>query len=71
MGPLAVVDAKPLVGDHAPLRQRFEEMRVEHFGAVAPIEAFDARVLVWPAWLDVVNNHAVGGTPLDEGLPAR
>lgn len=46
MGPLAVVDLKPLRGDRAQLGDRLEEMRVQHFGSVAAIEALDVGVLI-------------------------
>ena len=68
MGPLAVVDPQPGVGERAQLGDRFEEMGIEDLRSVAAIEAFDVRVLVGLAWLDVVNRHAVLGTPIDEGL---
>ena len=45
MGPLAVVDPKPSVGQGAQLRQGFEEVRVQHLGPVAPIETFDIGVV--------------------------
>ena len=54
MGPLAVVDPKPSVGQGAQFRQGFEEARVQHLGPVAPIETFDIGVLVRLAGLDVV-----------------
>ena len=68
MGPLAVVDLEPRDGDRPQLRDRFEEMRVEHFGPVAPVETFDVRVLIGFARLDVVHGDAVVGAPVDEGL---
>ena len=68
MGPLAVVDPKPSVGQGAQLRQRFEEVRVQHLGPVAPIETFDIGVLARLAGLDVVHRDAVLGAPVHEGL---
>ena len=68
MGPLAVVDTKPSVGQGAQLRQGFEEVRVQHLGPVAPIETFDIGVLVRLAGLDVVHRDAVLGAPVHEGL---
>ena len=37
MGPLAVVDPKPSVGQGAQLRQGFEEVRVQHLGPVCGV----------------------------------
>ena len=68
MGPLAVVDPKPSVGQGAQLRQGFEEVRVQHLGPVAPIKTFDIGVLVRLTWLDVVHRDAVLGAPVHEGL---
>jgi hypothetical protein len=41
MGPLSVVDPEPGVGEGAQLRDGFKEVRVQHLGSTAPIEAFD------------------------------
>ena len=68
VGPLTVVNPEPRVRDGAQLRDRFKEVRVEHLGSIAPIEAFDVRVLVRLAGLDVVRRDAVLGTPVDERL---
>ena len=68
MGPLAVVDAKPGVGKGAQLRDGFKEVRVQHLGSIAPVEALDVRVLVRLPGLDVVRRHTVLGAPVDEGL---
>lgn len=37
MGPLAVVDPEPGVGEGTPLRDRFKEVRVQHLGSVASV----------------------------------
>ena len=68
MGPFAVVDSEPRVGEGTQLRDRFEEVRVQHFGPIAPIESLDIRVLIRLARLDLVRRHAVLRTPIDEGL---
>ena len=68
MRPLLVVNAQPSLGDGPEFGDRFEEMGVQHFGAIAAIEALDVRVLIGLARLDVVRGDAVLGTPLDEGL---
>ena len=68
MRPLLVVDPKPRAGDGAQLRDRFEEVRVQHLGPVAPIEPLDVRVLIRLAGLDIVRRDAVLGTPVDKGL---
>ena len=43
-------------------------MGIEDLGAIAAIEAFDVRVLIGLAGLDVVNRHAVLGAPIHKGL---
>ena len=68
MGPLAVVDSQPGVREGAQLRDRFKEVRVQHLGSIASIEALDVRVLVRLSWLDVVRGDAVFCAPVDEGL---
>jgi hypothetical protein len=50
------------------LGDRFEEVRIEHLGAVAAVEAFDVRVLIRLARLDLMNCHAVRRAPIDEAL---
>ena len=67
MRPLAVVDPQPGVSQRSEFCDRLEEMRIEDFRSVAPIEALDVRVLIRLAGLDVVNGHAVIGAPIDEG----
>ena len=68
MGPLAVVDPEPGVGKGAQLRDRLEEVRIQHLGSVASVETFDVRVLVRLSWLNVVRGDAVFRAPVDEGL---
>ena len=68
MGPLAVVDPQPGVGQRPQLRDRLDEMRVEDLGAIAAVEPLDVRVLIRLARLDIVDRHAVGRAPIDEGL---
>ena len=68
MGPFAVVDPQPGLGQRAQFRHRLEEMRVEDLRAIRAIESFDIRVLIRLARLDVVNRRAVVGAPVDEGL---
>jgi len=43
-------------------------MSVEDLRAIAPVEAFNVRVLIGLARLDVMNRHAVLGGPIDEAL---
>lgn len=68
MGPLAVVDPEPGVGEGTQLRDRLKEVRIQHLGSVAPVETFDVRVLVRLSWLDVVRGDDVFCAPVDEGL---
>ena len=60
MGPLAVVDPKPSVGQGAQFRQGFEEVRIQHLGPVAPINGLPA-----------VEIHGAGSTGTSEsrGVP--
>ena len=46
MGPLAVVDAEPRVGEDPQLCDGFKEVRVEHLRSIASIESFDIGVLI-------------------------
>ena len=55
MRPLLVVRDEPAFGQGADLRQRFEEIRIKHLGAIATVEALDKGVLIWLARLDVVD----------------
>jgi len=68
VGPLTVVDPEPGGGEGAQLRDKFKEVRVQHLRSIAPIEAFDVRVLIRFPRLDVVRGHAVLRAPIDEGL---
>jgi hypothetical protein len=68
MGPFAVVDPQPGVGQRSEFCDRLEEMRIEDFSSVAAMEAFDVRVLLRFARLDVMNRSVVFGAPVDEGL---
>ena len=68
MGPLAVVNPKPGVGQGAPLRDGLKEVRVQHLGSITPIEALNVGVLIWLARLDVVRGDAVLRTPIDKRL---
>ena len=45
MRPLLVVRDKPALGQGADLGERFEEIRIEHLGAIGAIEALDEGVL--------------------------
>src|SRR6202165_3199652 len=47
-----VVAGEPLVADLPDLIEILEQVRIEDFLAVAPIEAFDEGVLIRFAWLD-------------------
>ena len=63
-----VVAAQPIFGDFARVDERLEEVCVEHFATEAAIEAFDERVLVGFAGLDVEDLDAFAATPIGEGL---
>ena len=45
MGPLLVVGNEPAVGHCTNLGQRFKEIRIEHLGTIAAVEAFDKGVV--------------------------
>ena len=68
MGPLAVVALEPGVGEIPDLADRFKGIRIEYFGAVAPIEAFDVRILIGLTRLNVVHCHTVGFAPVHDRL---
>lgn len=46
-------------------------MRVEDFRPIAPIKAFDVRVLIGLSRLNVVNRRPVCGAPIHEGLRGK
>lgn len=46
MRPLAVVDPEPGLSEGPQLRDGFKKVRVQHLGAIAPIETLDVRVLI-------------------------
>ena len=68
MRPLAVVDAEPGVRERLEVRRRLKEVRVEHLGPIAAIEALDKRILIGFAGLDVMDRHPMPGGPIDERL---
>ena len=68
MGPFAVVALQPGLREIADLGDRFKGIGVEDFRAVAAIEAFDVRVLIGLARLDVMQRDGMGLAPIDEGL---
>lgn len=49
------------------LREGREDVRIEDFGPVRPVEAFDEGVLRWLAGLDVAEMNATGLAPGGEG----
>ncbi len=68
MRPLLVVNDEPALGQRACLRQRLEEMRIEHLGAIGAIEALDVGILIGLARLDVVEVNPAFVRPLDQRL---
>lgn len=53
MRPLVVVGQEPALADGGDLCERFEEVGIKDFLAIAAIEAFDVRVLIsgLPGWM--------------------
>ena len=68
MGSLLVVLDHPSPRGFADVVERGEQMLVQDLFAQGPVEAFDVGVLVGLARLDVLDRHAVGLGPLDEGF---
>jgi hypothetical protein len=66
MRPFFVVDLDPVVGDSTHLMEVREYVRVEHFVAEGPVEAFHEGVLVRLPWLDEAQLDAMLGAPLLE-----
>jgi hypothetical protein len=64
VGPLVVVRSKPRVGYRAYFRQGFKEVRVEDLCPITAIEAFDVRVLIGLARLDVMDGDSPFGAPM-------
>ena len=75
MRSLLVVNDEPVLGQFADLRQRLEEMRIEHLGAIAAIEALNEGVLIGLSRLDVVEIDPAFVSPSRPGpgrsAPAR
>lgn len=71
LGPLAVEDLEPGVGQCPEFGNRLHEMRVEDLRAIRPVEAFDLRVLIGLAGLNVLDGPAVSGAPIHEGLRGK
>ena len=53
MRPLFVITLQPCGGDFPHLIQRLEYVSIEHFGAIGAIEAFNERMLIGLARLDI------------------
>lgn len=68
MRPVFVVLLPPLTDDFPRLGEIAEQVQIEHLIAYAAVEAFDERILVRLAGLDVVDEHSVGLTPVDKHL---
>ena len=68
MRPLRVVAPQPVGRQRAHLLQRVKEVRVEHFFAISPVEAFDVGVLIRFAGLDEAQGDGVRGGPDGDGL---
>ena len=68
MWPDLVVGLEPRLGDLAHLLEIVEEIRIQHFVAVGPIEAFDVRVLIGFPRLNVPKLDIVAVTPVGELL---
>ena len=68
MRPLLVVRDEPALGQCADLRKRLEEIYIKDLRTIAAVEALDEGVLVWLAWLDVVDRNAPLLAPVDKSL---
>ena len=68
MRPPCVVQRNPSFGDVPDLIQRREQVSVQDFVPVSLVEAFNERILVRFAGLDVAQLDLVVGTPVDQCL---
>ena len=68
MRPLLVVLDQPILRDLLHLFDRFEDVGVEHFGSVRPVEALDERVLIRLAGLDEAQLDRPLLGPIDKGV---
>lgn len=62
------IASEPTVGDFPDVGERLEQVWVEHFFAVAAVEALDEGVLVGFARLDVAQLDSTPFRPVHEGL---
>ena len=63
MWAIFVVIDQPLLGDGLHLLQIGEQVCVEHFSAICPVEAFNERVLIRFARLDITHGDPAGSCP--------
>lgn len=68
MRAFVVVASQPGVDDLADLVQVFQQVCVQDFGPIGPVEALDVGVLVGLAGLNVTQLDAVIETPVDHRL---
>ena len=71
MRPLLVVFDEPALGDLLHLLDRFEDVGVEHLGAVRAVEALDEGVLVGLAGLNEAQLDVPLAGPVDEGMAGK
>ena len=65
---MLVVFDHPPVGRFTNIIDAGEQMLAQHLVAEGAVEAFDVRVLVGLAGLDVLDRHGIGLGPLHEGF---
>lgn len=65
---LGVVEVDPILRKQLDLLGGLEQILIEHFVAIGPIEAFDERILVGLAGLDVEQRDLMIRTPALEAL---
>ena len=63
-----VVINQPLVSDGLNLFKIGKKIRIKHLSAVSPIKALDKGILVWLAWLDILDGDTFGRCPFGEHL---
>ena len=66
VGPLGIVAHQPGGGELVDILRRREDVRVEDFGALAAVEAFDVGVLLRLSGLDIVDGDVLLRAPAGE-----
>ncbi len=71
MRALRIVDRHPLSRDPPNLVQAAKEIAIEDLIAIGAIEPFDTRILRGASWLDMINQHSIRLSPIEEALSEK